>query len=79
MAPTITTKHEVRPFGLTRAVPVTNLDIAPATTLCPQRQISITEAGEAFIHAPSMGSSFTSQSQTRQDSQIWTDTSTDTD
>lgn len=69
----------VRPFGLTRAVPaVANpKDIGPALTLCPERQISVIEDGTPFIHAPSMKSSFKTQSQTKEDNQLATDNDTD--
>lgn len=70
----------VRPFGLTQAVDVDDtVDTRPAVTLCPDRQISITSEGTPFIHEPSMKTSFTTQSQTREDSQLATDTENDTD
>ncbi|WP_019549377.1 putative ATP-grasp-modified RiPP [Streptomyces sulphureus] len=70
----------LRPFGLTKAVPVTAPDTAttaPVLTLCPERQISVTEDGIPFIHEPSMASEFMTKQQTREDSQL--DESTDND
>ncbi|WP_328913275.1 MULTISPECIES: putative ATP-grasp-modified RiPP [unclassified Streptomyces] len=70
----------VRPFGLSRAVPVVpELEGLPALSLCPERQINVTPDGEPFVHAPSMKTAFTTQSQTREDSQLATDTENDTD
>ncbi|WP_329148316.1 putative ATP-grasp-modified RiPP [Streptomyces sp. NBC_01456] len=72
----------VRPFGLTKAVPIA-VPEAPASlpvlTLCPDRQISVTESGTPFIHEPSMKTAITTTSQTREDSQLATDTENDTD
>ncbi|MFJ4919839.1 putative ATP-grasp-modified RiPP [Streptomyces sp. NPDC088725] len=70
----------VRPFGLSRAVPVRpGSEIIPALVLCPERQISVTSGGEPFIHAPSMKSAFETVSQTTEDSQLDEETSNDTD
>ncbi|MGI5531431.1 putative ATP-grasp-modified RiPP [Streptomyces syringium] len=70
----------VRPFGLTKAVPVTcNGFVLPALSLCPQRQVSVTEAGTPFIHEPSMASKFETVSQTKEDNQLATDKDNDTD
>ncbi len=76
------TSGTVRPFGLTRAVPavVNPADAAPALTLCPQRQVSIAENGQPFVHTPSMATAITTTTQTREDGQVWTDQGgTDTD
>ncbi|MEV3870091.1 putative ATP-grasp-modified RiPP [Streptomyces sp. NPDC049906] len=73
----------VRPFGLTTALPIRNAEGDADTTtplsLCPTRQITVTEDGQPFIHAPSMKTAFTSQTQTREDMQLATDTENDTD
>jgi putative ATP-grasp target RiPP len=72
----------VRPFGLTKAVPVTVPEAPaalPVLSLCPERQINVTDTGVPYVHAPSMQSSFLTQSQTREDSQLATDTENDTD
>lgn len=72
---TLTPSSTARPFGLTKAVPATvrSADVAPVLALCPQRQVSVTEDGEPFIHAPSMATAVTTTTQTREDSQVWTD------
>lgn len=70
----------VRPFGLSKAVPVADEQVVmPALRLCPERQISVTEAGTPFIHEPLMKSAFETTSQTREDSQLATDKANDTD
>lgn len=70
----------VRPFGLSKSVPVADEQVVmPALNLCPERQISVTEAGTPFIHEPSMKSAFETTSQTREDSQLATDKANDTD
>lgn len=70
----------VRPFGLSKAVPVADEKLTlPALHLCPERQISVTAAGTPFIHEPSMKSQMTTTTQTREDSQLATDTENDTD
>lgn len=73
----------VRPFGLTTALPVQHAqegtDTMLGLALCPERQITVTESGQPFIHEPSMKTEFTSQTQTREDMQLATDTETDTD
>ncbi|MFI5755546.1 putative ATP-grasp-modified RiPP [Streptomyces sp. NPDC051569] len=70
----------VRPFGLTKAVPVrAEAGVWPVLSLCPERQISVTTDGEPFIHAPSMKSAFETVSQTREDSQLDESKSNDTD
>lgn len=74
-------RSAVRPFGLTRAViaaPNPN-HVGPVLTLCPERQISVTTDGTPFIHEPSMASEFQSDTQTKTDNQIWTDSQTDHD
>lgn len=65
----------VRPFGLTRAVPavVRPADVAPVLTLCSHRQVSVTEDGNPFVHAPFMATAVTTTTQTREDSQVWDD------
>lgn len=70
-----------RPFGLTLAEPVLTASDEPTNTLafCPERQVTITDDGRPFIHAPSMKSAFKTVSQTREDMQLATDTSNDTD
>ncbi|WP_432585822.1 putative ATP-grasp-modified RiPP [Streptomyces sp. HD1123-B1] len=70
----------IRPFGLSKAVPVADEPLVmPALRLCPERQISVTEGGTPFIHEPSMKSQITTTTQTREDSQLATDTENDTD
>ncbi|MGW7578275.1 putative ATP-grasp-modified RiPP [Streptomyces sp. NPDC054765] len=72
----------VRPFGLTKAVPVTVSDIPqglPVLTLCPDRQISVTENGTPFIHKPSMATALTTVQETREDHQPDTSTENDSD
>lgn len=70
----------VRPFGLTKAVPVARESfVLPALSLCPQRQVSVTEAGTPFIHEPAMASKFETVSQTKEDNQLATDKENDTD
>ncbi|MBP8534368.1 putative ATP-grasp-modified RiPP [Streptomyces sp. MK37H] len=74
------THPTVRPFGLSKAVPVRDEQLVmPALQLCPERQISVTTAGTPFIHEPSMKSQITTTTQTREDSQLATDTENDTD
>lgn len=71
----------VRPFGLTKAVPVRpSAGVWPALRLCQERQISVTvDGGEPFIHAPSMASSLETVAQTTEDSQLDEEKSNDTD
>ncbi|WP_234356939.1 putative ATP-grasp-modified RiPP [Streptomyces sp. NBRC 110028] len=70
----------VRPFGLSKTVPVPAEPVVlPALHLCPERQISVTTDGTPFINEPSMGSSFETVSQTREDSQLADDKDNDTD
>ncbi|MBO3674782.1 putative ATP-grasp-modified RiPP [Streptomyces sp. NEAU-YJ-81] len=74
------TTSAVRPFGLSKAVPVADETLTlPALHLCPERQISVTATGTPFIHEPSMKSAFETVSQTREDSQLATDKANDTD
>ncbi|MFD9813698.1 putative ATP-grasp-modified RiPP [Streptomyces sp. NPDC059080] len=76
-------RDSVRPFGLTKAVPVTvtdtPADLPPVLTLCPDRQISVTKDGTPFIHEPSMATSLTTTQQTQEDSQLDTSSENDTD
>ncbi|WP_405799445.1 putative ATP-grasp-modified RiPP [Streptomyces sp. NBC_01506] len=71
----------VRPFGLTKAVPVRPVaGVWPSLRLCSERQISVTvDGGEPFIHAPSMGSQFETVAQTTEDSQLDEEKANDTD
>ncbi|MEU3602665.1 putative ATP-grasp-modified RiPP [Streptomyces sp. NPDC006798] len=71
----------VRPFGLALAVPfpAPAEELAGPLSFCPDRQVTVTDDGQPFIHAPSMKTAFKSQSQTREDMQLATDTSNDTD
>lgn len=70
----------VRPFGLTKTVPVTGeAFVMPALHLCPERQISVTEGGVPFINEPSMKTKLTTTTQTKEDNQLATDTENDTD
>jgi putative ATP-grasp target RiPP len=70
----------VRPFGLSKAVPVADETLViPALHLCPERQISVTATGTPFINEPSMKSQMTTTTQTREDSQLATDSENDTD
>lgn len=70
----------IRPFGLSRAVPVRpSTEVLPVLTLCPERQISVTGDGEPFIFAPQMASSFTTTAQTQEDHQLDESTENDTD
>ncbi|WP_432045246.1 putative ATP-grasp-modified RiPP [Streptomyces asiaticus] len=74
------THPAVRPFGLSKAVPVADETLTlPALHLCPERQISVTATGTPFIYEPSMKSQITTTTQTREDSQLATDTENDTD
>ncbi|MEU8473779.1 putative ATP-grasp-modified RiPP [Streptomyces hygroscopicus] len=74
------TRPAVRPFGLSKAVPVADETlILPALRLCPERQISVTTDGTPFIHEPSMKTSMETVTQTREDSQLATDKDNDTD
>ncbi|MBU3868142.1 putative ATP-grasp-modified RiPP [Streptomyces sp. 4503] len=74
------TRPAVRPFGLSKAVPVAGEPVVmPALNLCPERQISVTTDGDPFINEPSMKSAFETTSQTREDSQLATDKANDTD
>lgn len=69
-----------RPFGLSRAVPVRPVsEVLPRLTLCPERQINVTEDGEPFAFAPRMASSFTTTAQTQEDHQLDEETTNDTD
>ncbi|MFE2185690.1 putative ATP-grasp-modified RiPP [Streptomyces sp. NPDC059455] len=69
-----------RPFGLSKAVPVADETLVmPTLDLCPERQISVTAAGEPFINEPSMKTQMTTTTQTREDSQLATDNENDTD
>ncbi|MGW1275509.1 putative ATP-grasp-modified RiPP [Streptomyces tsukubensis] len=71
----------VRPFGLALTTPVTGPagEIPGPLSFCPERQITVTDDGQPFIHAPSMKSAFKTQSQTREDMQLSTDKDNDTD
>ncbi|BBB00558.1 hypothetical protein RVR_10557 [Actinacidiphila reveromycinica] len=72
--------ERVRPFGLTQAVPVRPVsDPLPALTLCPERQISITEDGVPFVFEPRMSSAFETVAQTQEDHQLDEEKSNDTD
>ncbi|MGV9854369.1 putative ATP-grasp-modified RiPP [Streptomyces sp. NPDC003442] len=74
------TSLTVRPFGLSKAVPIADETLTlPALHLCPERQISVTAAGEPFVNEPSMKTQMTTTTQTREDSQLATDTENDTD
>ncbi|WP_079150843.1 putative ATP-grasp-modified RiPP [Streptomyces sparsogenes] len=74
------TRPAVRPFGLSKAVPVADEKLIPPTLrLCPKRQISVAEGGTPFISEPSMKSQFETTSQTREDSQLADDKDNDTD
>ncbi|MDH6579524.1 putative ATP-grasp-modified RiPP [Kitasatospora sp. MAP5-34] len=68
---------QVRPFGLTRAVPIVSReeDVIPPLTLCPDRQLSLTEEGTPFIHEPSMTTQSSSPTSytTTTDHQQWPD------
>ncbi|WP_241844447.1 putative ATP-grasp-modified RiPP [Kitasatospora sp. CB01950] len=70
----------MRPFGLTKAVPVvpTTDETLHTLTLCPERQVSVTLDNEIFVHTPSMTTSTTSQTQyqTETDHQKWMDSDT---
>ena len=76
-------RDNLRPFGLTKAVPVTvtdtPADLPPVLTLCLDRQISVTEDGVPFIHEPSMATALTTTQQTQEDSQLDTSNENDTD
>jgi putative ATP-grasp target RiPP len=71
----------VRPFGLSKAVPVVSEPLAglPVLSLCPERQINVMGDGTPFIYAPSMKSAFTTTAQTTEDSQLDTESESDTD
>ncbi|MFE4611609.1 putative ATP-grasp-modified RiPP [Streptomyces niveus] len=71
----------IRPFGLTKAVPVRpDAGVWPALRLCSERQISVTvDGGEPFIHTPSMESKFETVAQTTEDSQLDEEKANDTD
>jgi putative ATP-grasp target RiPP len=74
--------ERVRPFGLTLALPAEQSpadELESALSLCPERQIAVTQDGEPFIDSPSMKTSFTTSSQTREDMQLATDSENDTD
>ncbi|MFC9222186.1 putative ATP-grasp-modified RiPP [Streptomyces hygroscopicus] len=74
------TRPTVRPFGLSKAVPVADEELTlPTLHLCPERQISVTEGGTPFISEPSMKSKLTTTTQTKEDNQLATDTENDTD
>lgn len=84
MAPTHTLDRSgtstVRPFGLSKTVPVTGeAFVMPTLHLCPERQISVTEGGVPFINEPSMKTKLTTTTQTKEDNQLATDTANDTD
>lgn len=66
----------VLPFGITKALPVESpqADKLPILTYCPDRQLSlVADTGEPFVHAPSMGSSIQTTTQTQEDMQIFDD------
>lgn len=71
------------PFGVSRAIPVPlcGTETLPTLTYCPERQISLVAGtDEPFIHAPSMGTSIETVTQTQEDMQIFDDNAgTDTD
>lgn len=70
----------LRPFGLTTAVPVRPVSVPlPKLTLCPERQINITEEGQPFVFEPSMASQFSTTAQTQEDHQLDEETENDTD
>lgn len=71
-----TEAETVVPFGITKALPISRPQIDSRVwdmKLCPRRQVSLTEDGEPFVHAPSMGSTFTTISDTVEDMQVFTD------
>ncbi|SEC89431.1 putative ATP-grasp-modified RiPP [Streptomyces melanosporofaciens] len=75
-----TQTRPVRPFGLSKAVPVADETLVmPPLHLCPERQINVTAAGIPFINEPSMKTQMTTTTQTREDSQLATDNENDTD
>lgn len=74
----------VRPFGLTKALPVSRSPIedeewAQGLSLCPERQITVTQDGEPFIDATSMKTHTITTSTTVEDMQRFTDRENDTD
>jgi putative ATP-grasp target RiPP len=72
----MTTTNTTRPFGVRCAIPArptTAQDIAPPLALCPDRQISVLETGQPYVHTPSMGTSIQTTTQTREDGQVWSD------
>ncbi|MFE2673707.1 putative ATP-grasp-modified RiPP [Streptomyces hygroscopicus] len=74
------TRPAVRPFGLSKAVPVADETLTlPALHLCPERQINVTADGVPFINEPSMKTQMTTTTQTREDSQLADDKDNDTD
>ncbi|MEU3351316.1 putative ATP-grasp-modified RiPP [Streptomyces sp. NPDC037389] len=84
MSPTLASQTEtairVRPFGLTKAVPVVPENAPlPRLSLCPNRQVAVLEDGTPFIHEPSMKSKFKTKVQTREDSNLDTETENDED
>ena len=73
-------ERTIRPFGLSRAVPVRHVaEPRPVLTLCPDRQISITENGTPFVFEPSMKTALTTKAQTQEDHQLDESTENDTD
>jgi putative ATP-grasp target RiPP len=73
-------RDTIRPFGLTRAVPVRPVaHPRPALTLCPDQQINITEQGVPFVFEPSMATALTTTAQTLEDHQLDEETENDTD
>ncbi|MCC3768178.1 putative ATP-grasp-modified RiPP [Streptomyces sp. UNOC14_S4] len=75
-------RGSVRPFGLSTALPARPAqdgDITAALSLCPVRQITVTEDGRPFIHTPSMKSKLKTTTQTVEDMQLATDNEDDTD
>ncbi|MFJ5883444.1 putative ATP-grasp-modified RiPP [Kitasatospora cineracea] len=77
---TIERPRTVRPFGLTKAVPVVPItdETLHTLTLCPERQVSVTPDNKVFVHEPSMTTQTTSQTQyqTETDHQKWMDSDT---
>ncbi|SFC44741.1 putative ATP-grasp-modified RiPP [Streptomyces aidingensis] len=73
--PAADTDESVVPFGITTAIPANPRAVGSVEelSLCPERQITVTQDGVPFISTPSMASSFDTVVQTQEDMQVWDD------
>lgn len=66
----------VVPFGLTLALPVvppSDQEWPGELAYDPEQQLTVTPDGTPFINSPSMATSVTTKTQTKEDNQLFTD------